>query len=187
MSFTIKHILHVLTVAVVVLCLAGGCKTNTATVNQKSVDHYIAAVALHSSSFDDKAILELRQAIKLNPDFGLAHSLLGSLYNQNQDYDQAIAAYKRACTLDPWSFKEHFNLGMIYHNIGRYPEAVDSLMRACQIQPNHIIANYTLALCYYETKQYENAVELCRKAITLQPENEDFYTTLGKIFNECAK
>ena len=58
----------------------------------------------------DKAISNLAEAVKLNPDYAVAHYNLGLVYNEKRDYSQAIACYNQSIKLNPDEDYGHYNL-----------------------------------------------------------------------------
>lgn len=154
--------------------------------HRRAVNHYVTAISLESAEFDEDAIFQLRQAVELDPDFALAHSKLGSLYQQAGQHKKAANAFENACKLDPWSFDDHLSLGNVYKILKRFTEAVKTLRRACQLQPDSTTANYSLGLCYYETKQYEQAKRYCLRAAELTPDDLQIVATLGDIYGKTG-
>ena len=74
--------------------------------------HYSLGNALHDKGQDDAAIAEYREAIRLKPDFFMAHSNLGSALGHEGQYDAAIAEDREAIRLKPGFAEAHNNLGM---------------------------------------------------------------------------
>ena len=61
---------------------------------------------------------ELREAIRLAPDFPDAHYNLGSVLQAQGSIRQAIGAYRRAIALDPTYSEAHNNLGALLDTTG---------------------------------------------------------------------
>ena len=165
--------------------LAGGC-LHPYFARKRAVRAYVSAVTLQQAAFDEDAIIQLHEAVRLNPEFSLAHSMLGSLYRKNNQYEKAAVAYEVACMLDPWAFEDHYNLGYVYKVLKKFTEAIRILKRACQLQPDHPEANYTLAVCYYETKNYTQAAKFCSRAAKLSPNNEKILVSMGDIYGKMG-
>ncbi len=149
--------------------------------HKKAVEHYVTALSLKSADFDEDAIAELQQAVRLDNKLSVAYSMLGDMHRQLGQYEEAADAYEKACKMDSWSFADHLHLGEVYKALKRFADAIKVLKRACELKPNHAGANYTLAVCYYETKEYKKASEFCSKAARLDPTNKDILASLGDI------
>jgi tetratricopeptide (TPR) repeat protein len=170
---------------VVVLLSNSGCVARW-LAHRRSIDHYVTAMALRSGNFNEDAVLELQEAVNLNNQFGLAHSMLGDIYRESGQPEKAAEAYENACQLDPWSFSDHFHLGEVYQVLERFSEAVEVLKRACQLQPDHIESNYSLGMCYYEMQEYKQAEKFCTRASELDPQNEEIFASLGNIYSKTG-
>ena len=167
------------------LVMAGGCVGPWAG-KQRAVKYYASAIALQEAEFEEDAIVQLREAVRLDTDFNLAHSLLGDLYRKRGNYEQAAVAYENACRIDPWAFSDHLKLGEVYKALERFSDAISVLRRACQLAPDSAEANYTLGTCYYETKNYELAAAFCSRAADLDPDNETILAGLGDIYGHTG-
>ena len=149
--------------------------------HRRAIEHYVTAMSLQSVDFNDDAVLELQEAVKLDSDFALAHSMIGDIYRKQGKFSQAAGAYEQACELDPWAFSDHFHLGEVYQLLKRFQDAVKVFKRACLLRPNHAQANYGLGVCYYKLNDFENAAKYCGKAAELEPDNAEIFASLGKI------
>ena len=72
----------------------------------------------------------LRAAIKINPDYILAHYNMGCCLDGLGDIEGAIDSYHKVLKLDPLYFNANYNLGMIYFNRKEYFFAVKHLNTA---------------------------------------------------------
>ena len=68
----------------------------------------------------DEAIATLNQAIDLDPDNALAHSILGIAYGRKGWRDKAITEYKRTIELEPNNANTHFSLACEYFYSRRF-------------------------------------------------------------------
>src|SRR6516162_3312936 len=72
----------------------------------------------------DRAIQDLDQAIKLDPDFALAFNGRGAAYYDKHDYDRAIQDYDEAIRLDRNLARAFYNRGTAYSNQHEYDRAI---------------------------------------------------------------
>lgn len=161
------------------LCILGCTK-------QLAVKHYVTALSMQNADFEQDAILELQEVVQLDPEFTLAHSLLGDLYEQMGDHEMAANAYEKACELDPWEFSDHFKLGKVYQTLERFLEAIKVFSHAITLSPQDIQANYSLGVCYYQVEDYEQAEKYCKKASQLDPANDKILASLGDIHGKTG-
>ena len=64
----------------------------------------------------DGAIVEEREALRLNPNYDMAHNNLGTALGGRGDRDGAVAEYREALRLNPDNFNAHYNLGAALQN-----------------------------------------------------------------------
>jgi tetratricopeptide (TPR) repeat protein len=65
----------------------------------------------------------LEKAIRLDPNFALAHLQLGAVYAENGDLPSAIAAYLKAAQADPALAEPHYRLAQAYKRTGQSEKA----------------------------------------------------------------
>ncbi len=137
----------------------------------------------------DFAIQMFDEALKLDPEFALAHAGLGEAYwlryqtkRGSAWVDRAIAASDHALVLDPHQAQVHVSLGMIYYGTGKIERAIDEFERALQLQPMSDEANKWLGRCCQRQGNIECAVAYFERAIELRPGYWDNYNSLGSCY-----
>jgi tetratricopeptide (TPR) repeat protein len=65
----------------------------------------------------------LRRALKLDPNFRLAHLDLGVLLASRNDYTGAERHFREAIRIDPSKPDAHYRLGTLWHSLSRKAEA----------------------------------------------------------------
>lgn len=84
----------------------------------------------------DQAIIHLRNAIEIYPDFVRAHNDLGVQLLSLGRLDEASEVLRRAVSLDEKAFNPALNLGIVLVHLHRFSEANEILSRALNMQPN---------------------------------------------------
>ena len=84
-----------------------------------------------------KAIGELERTVALDPEFGEAHSDLGTRYAQLGRYPDAERETQRAITLIPEDWIPFSNMGWIELALGHADRAEANLRRSVQLSPNN--------------------------------------------------
>jgi tetratricopeptide (TPR) repeat protein len=165
-------------VAIVIMLLSlGGCASS-----DMEVDLYVDAVMLNQQGENEKAVEKLNAAVQVDKRFSLAHSLLGEIYRQMNDYQKSAASYEEATRLNPWSFQDFFGLGRTYQLMKQFAKAVKAYVRACELKPKHLEAHVGAARCYYEIKDYNNALIYSRQAEQIDPDVSEVRKLLGDIY-----
>jgi adenylate cyclase len=142
----------------------------------------------------DFAVQMFREALRLDPDFVLAHAGLGEAYwhkyQATRDsvwVDSAIAASDHALILDPYQAQVHISLGIIYQGTGKIEGAIEEFERAVALQPMSDAAHRWLGRCYVQQGEMERAIDYFRKAIALRPGYWENYSRLGFCYHTFGR
>jgi Tfp pilus assembly protein PilF len=128
-----------------------------------------------------------RQAIKLQPDYALAHYNLGIVLAEQKKVDEAVAAYRQAIKLQPDYAKAHNNLGNALYEQKKLDEAVAAYRQAIKLQPDLAEAHNNLGNALYEQKKLDEAVAAYRQAISLKPDYAEAHDNLGRALAKQKK
>ena len=184
----------------VVLCTSmlvlSGCGQQQS--RRAGINAYVDAVMYQQLAENDKAVEKLNEAVEYDPQFSLAHSLLGQIYQLQGQYEKSAAAYTQATELNPFSFKDFFNLGKVQQIMEAFAKAVEAYVRACQLRPDHIESHLNTAKCYYEIENFDSALKYGKQAQALaedtnlpalsdedepRPNEGEIQKVLGDIYN----
>ena len=141
----------------------------------------------------DEAIVHLRQAIELRPDYPDAHYNLGTALFQKGDLDGAIAQWRTTLSIHPYDAGAHTSLGNALVQKGFLGEAVDHYERALQSEPDSILPLNNLAWVMStgpddSLRNDEVAVQLATKANQLSKEsNPVFIRTLAAAYAQAGQ
>ncbi|MFZ4439369.1 MAG: tetratricopeptide repeat protein [Syntrophales bacterium] len=129
----------------------------------------------------DDAVREYQTAIKLNPDYAIAHNNLSSVYKRQGRLDDAIKELQIALQLKPDYAEASYDLGRIYVEMQKYEEAKKFLQAAIALDPANIDARNDLAVDYIMLKQYEQAMQEFEEILRIKPNHEDARNNLAKL------
>jgi TolB-like protein/Flp pilus assembly protein TadD len=105
-----------------------------------------ASLGLVHALFDfdfPASVREFEEAIRLNPNYALAHHWFGdSVLPALGEFDRANAEAKRALELDPLSIVNITDTGTVYWITGRYQEAVTQFKKAIEMDPRNYAAHW---------------------------------------------
>src|SRR5262249_26768832 len=146
--------------------------------------HYNLSLALIHDSLGNvlarqdrlnEAIVHLRQATELRPDYPDAHYNLGTVLFQKGDLDDAIAEWRTTLSIHPYDAGAHTSLGNALVQKGLLREAADHYQRALQSDPDAILPLNNLAWVMSagpddSLRNNEVAVKLALKANQLSKE-----------------
>jgi tetratricopeptide (TPR) repeat protein len=92
-------------------------------------------MALDAKGQLDEAIAEYREAIRLRPEYPLAHYNLGNALRDQGKHTEAEAEYREAIRLRPEDPDAHMNLGCALRDQGRFAEARKTISRCLELLP----------------------------------------------------
>lgn len=126
--------------------------------------HVYLAEARRVLDYDPAASeVELRQALKLDPNSSAAHMFLGLLRITRGYRTEGLAEFKEALARDPLSPIISNFAAMGYILAGRYDDAVAEARRLQQLDPSFIYLSSFLADAYREQARYDDAVAIYQK------------------------
>jgi tetratricopeptide (TPR) repeat protein len=129
-----------------------------------------------------EAIIQYRNAVNVDPNFGAAHYQLAQAYLKLQDMQHAYGELSRTVELQPDNYKAHADLANILVLSGQ-AESLKSAQEHVELlqqkQPNdpdtHIAAGNLLS----REQKYSEAITEMQKALTLAPNRGDAYLDLA--------
>jgi serine/threonine-protein kinase len=144
----------------------------------------------HTKSEDlDNAALMAREALKIDPNFGMAKAALGESYwfrysdsKQKQWLGPAQTACNEAIKLGNAGAAGHVCLGLIKDGTGRYAEAVSEYQLALGLEPTNEDAVVHLALAYEHAGKITEAEKAYEQAIQAHPNSRFSYNLLGTFY-----
>lgn len=130
----------------------------------------------------DKAIVEYKRAIEINPKNFVAHDNLGQSYGRKGMHKKAIKACRRAVEINPNYLQGYNNLGVAYNKVGMYKEAVKACLEALRIKPNYAKSHFNLGKGYEGLKKYDRALEAYKFAWKLMKNDANIPYNIGNIY-----
>jgi protein O-mannosyl-transferase len=128
-----------------------------------------------------QALIEIQEAIKINPRFPDAYCSLGYfLFSQGQ-VNEAIASYRKALQLRPESVFVLNNLGNVLLKSGQVEEAIVLCQKAVAIDPDLIAAHETLGFAFQLKGRLNEALVHFQKVASLRPNNDTAWNNLGSV------
>jgi serine/threonine protein kinase/tetratricopeptide (TPR) repeat protein len=137
----------------------------------------------------ENAILMAREALKLDPNFGMAKAVLGETYwlkYSNTKQKQWTAPAKTDCEdavkLGNAGAAGHVCLGLIDDGTGHSPEAAAEFQLALGLDPTNEAAAIGLALAYEHEGKITEAEKAYQQAIQAHPNSRFSYNSFGTFY-----
>jgi tetratricopeptide (TPR) repeat protein len=152
--------------------------------------HHVLGVSRLNAGDLIGAIEELREALRVQPEFTDARMSLGTALYQMGDLEGAIEAYQGALRTHPDLVQAHVNLATVHMAKREWASARNELQSALQLQPDLLRAHYALGVVRYGLGDRRGAIEAYRTALELKPDYADAHYNLGlllKLANQEAE
>ena len=132
----------------------------------------------------DRAVVHLRRAVEILPEYDDAWTMLGTAYADQGELHTAIQVYQEAVGNKANGAGLHYNLGRAYQLLGEYPLAVESFLTAIRMDRAFMQPYINLGGVYYQMNRHAEAEEVWRQALRLQPENQTVQDNLDILKRE---
>ena len=126
-----------------------------------------------------KAQAALLKALALDDTLPEAHSLLGAIRQDEDDWTAAEREVKRAIELNPNSAPAHWYYARYLETIGKNDEAIAEAKRMLEIDPLSPFAVVAVGIRCFNGRQYDQAIELLRKGLEMDPNQAPAHSFLG--------
>jgi tetratricopeptide (TPR) repeat protein len=146
--------------------------------------HSNLGIALKDKGNLDGAIVEFREAIRLDPKYGWAHNNLGAALIDKGDPDGAIVEFREAIRLDPKVALPHSNLGGALNDKRDLDGAIAEFREAMRLDPKLAHAHHGLGWSLQLKRDLDGAIVEYREAIQLDPKYVWTHTNLGDVLKD---
>ena len=113
------------------------------------------------------ALLDLKQAVALNPDLPGVHTMYGQALLETGNRDLAVRELETEYQRNPTDFEANLLLGMLAREDQAFDKARDHLQRALTIRPGHLSVRFQLAAIHISLGETE-AARTMLEAIALE-------------------
>jgi serine/threonine protein kinase/tetratricopeptide (TPR) repeat protein len=144
---------------------------------------------VHNSEGPEFARDLYRQAVRIDPEFALAHvgmsNALWRIYQQGRESEYLAEAEneaRKALDIDPELPDAQVALGQVYRSTGRYAESIGQLRQILADHPNPAEAYRQLAFSFAAAGDYEGAEESLRYSLSLRREDWKRWNYLGAFY-----
>jgi tetratricopeptide (TPR) repeat protein len=137
------------------------------------------ASALTDDQGLDVALVYSQMALSMQPDFDVAQTLLGDIYEDMEQYEKAIAAYDSVKPSSPLYTNAQIEIAVSRQRMEEPVEAKSHLKGILEKEPKNYDAWVTLGNIHRNNEEYREASEAYTKALELVPVlTRDHWNTL---------
>jgi Flp pilus assembly protein TadD len=136
-------------------------------------------VALAQGGRVPEAIQSFRDALRLDPDFPVAHDELGRALERSGRAAEAVEHYKRAVFLQPDYVAAQVDLGNALLGMGNLQDAIAHYEQALRIKPDDAEAHNNLGTTLGRTGRIPEGIEHLEQALQIKPDYAEAHYNLG--------
>ena len=133
-------------------------------VPEQARKSYQKAVAQLDDKKIEAGITELKNALKLFPDYYQALERLGNEFIKQQKYQDAQEVFKKAVAVNTRSYSGWYGLGYASYALNLSGTAVEAAEKAVSLNPNSIEALLLLGISQRQAKLYDKAEKSLKQA-----------------------
>lgn len=141
--------------------------------------------------FIDRAIQELKESVRLNPNVSLSHFLLGGIYEDLDNNELALFEFNEAARLDPDNPEVYAHIGNL-HKTGVHSrdgcldesateKGIAAYREAAKLDPHEALYHRELGWFYRHKRLYDMEVFEAREALRLENSHKS-HKALGDAF-----
>ncbi len=140
-------------------------------INKNATNAYVlrADIAIHKNKDFQKALNDMNEAIKLQPQYAGFFINRAFLRYNLDDYFGAMADYDYAIQLEPMNSVALFNRGLLRAEVHDNDRAIDDFTKVLSLNSNDYKALYNRAMLYKDVHDFKNALIDINKVIEAYP------------------
>lgn len=136
---------------------------------------------------NDEAIVQFREAIKIDDTIASAHQVLGIILARQQNFEAAMVEFQKAVHLDPTNALIHINIATALSNQKQWDEAAGEYLLAIKLDPDNAVAHQELGELELNRGALDKAIAHSREAIRIDPQHAKAYADLGTALSMQGK
>lgn len=151
-------------------------------------DFYAKGEASYKGGKYEAAVKDLREAVKLSPDWEDPHYVLALALTELGNLKEAIEEFKQVVNLaikDQPKILAFYNMGNAYADLGQYEKAIESYSQAIKLNENSSNPqplskpHNNLGLAYAASGLLDDALAEFKQAVQLRPDYAEAHYNLG--------
>jgi spermidine synthase len=133
--------------------------------------HNLLGIALAEKGQFDGAIVQFREALRMDPDSAKTHWHLGAALASQDSREEAIGYLRRSVQLDSTNGPAHYDLGGSLLAARQLDGAVEEFRAAIRLMPSSVEAHNNLGLSLALEGKLDEAIDEFQRALALEPES----------------
>jgi tetratricopeptide (TPR) repeat protein len=133
-----------------------------------------------------RAVESYQEAVRLKPDFLVAHMNLGYVLLRLNRYDEALEAFRSAARIDPRHPGPLLNIGNVYYTRQDYESALGYYRQAVTLKPDYATGYYQMGLALGRLGRLAKSKAVFERALELNPSDAAARKSLGEVERAMA-
>ncbi|MBM4271309.1 MAG: tetratricopeptide repeat protein [Deltaproteobacteria bacterium] len=153
----------------------------TRVTDNNFVAHDILGYALLDQGRLDEASIQLREALRINPEYASANTNMAVVLMRQGKYEESLSYFRRVSQLRPGHGDAYYNLGIALIHAAQYPEAVVYLNKVLASDPDHAGAHNNIGIAFIHMGKRDEAIFHFREALRIKPDYENAKRNLERV------
>jgi Tfp pilus assembly protein PilF len=149
---------------------------------RKAVDLYDKALDNHKKGKNEEAIKQLKDALKIAPDFYQAHNVLGMMYRDAGQLDNAEEQFVQAHQINSHNPDPLVNLSSLYLQENKPDRAAEVSQEAVLENARSAPALFNLGVALYKLSKLDKAEEALKRALDVAPKMAQVHLALANVY-----
>ncbi len=134
--------------------------------------YYEKGYTLMASGKGKEAIPVIEKLLQMAPNAAGAYDMLGSIYDDDKQFDKAIEYYKKGISVDSTYQRLYFNLSISYYRQQKYAEAEDYAISAIKHDPKHASSMRAYAMATYKEQKRDRSLLAWCSFLMMEPQTQ---------------
>ena len=156
------------------------------TDNNCLAHNNLGAALLEKGKFD-KAVLHIKESLRIEPGCKAALYNLGTALSDQGKLDEAVLHYNDVLKINPKDAVVHNNLADVLSAQGKLDEAVLHYNEALKIDPDYAGAHGGFGSLLIKQNKFKEAMFHLTEAIRINPDYAEAYNNIGVVFSRLNK
>jgi tetratricopeptide (TPR) repeat protein len=153
-------------------------------------DFFSKGEANYKAGKYEAAVKDLREAVRLSPDWEDPHYVLALALTELGQLKGAIDEFKQVVRLaikDEPKILSYYNIGNAYADLGQYQEAIESYQQAIKLNATLSKPHNNLGLAYAASNRLADALAEFQQAVKLKPDYAEAHYNLGVAYVQLGR
>ena len=146
------------------------------------VGNYYSLRGMH-----ERAILSFQRALRLNPKFLSAWTLMGHEYVELRNTSSAVYCYRKAVDVSPFDYRAWYGLGQTYEMLHLYQNAVYYYRKATALKPHDARMWCAIGSCLFRLGERSKAIAAYERAVESGDREGIANNELARLYRESGQ